>query len=76
MPDTPNEVMLTAQRILSMNEQGEHVLATNVPEKHLDVLFDQGIIHADWVTIDGEPTRAVRIADEAEGFVKRWEQDG
>lgn len=39
--------------------------------KALDMLFDQGIVRADWgVNLEGKHVRALRIAGEAENFVR------
>jgi DNA-binding transcriptional ArsR family regulator len=51
--------------------QAKKLASRATVSKALDMLFDQGVVRADWATNrDGKHVRALRIAGEAENFVR------
>lgn len=49
----------------------ENVMSRSTVSKSIDILFDLGMLRADWEMVEGTWARTLKIANEAKSFFKK-----
>lgn len=55
----------------SLTESMTEVMSRSTVSKSIDILFDLGMLRADWETVEGTWARTLKIANEAKSFFRK-----
>ncbi len=55
----------------SLTERMKDVMSRATVSKSIDILFDLGMLRADWEMVEGTWARTLKIANEAKSFFKK-----
>ncbi len=66
-----NEERKEAIYFTSLTERMKDVMSRSTVSKSIDILFDLGMLRADWEMVEGTWARTLKIANEAKSFFKK-----